>query len=185
MACTAPTPFIYCCSYSIYAEVPAEVPTKAPSTVTAPRNQYHNLNHSVPKNITRNTDIKRYLKDNGKKIRRANRVRFAIASILFLCSVVGCHLMILLVLSNSTPQEANIWLLKYLISLGQDMIVGQLAKAAIQIFCIRTLANGRTSSTLRKFCQALLDPLVARVLAANTAPVKTLSQALRSRYAIQ
>ena len=67
------------------------------------------------------------------------------------------------ILANSTSEEGNGWLLKYLISSAQDLLVIQLAKGYLQWKLIRYLsvrANRRGKCCTNKLANKIIDPFV-------------------------
>ena len=100
-------------------------------------------------------------------IHRRQRVRRCIGAILLVFSIIGNNIVILFIISNSSIEDANGWLFKYSISLGQDLLVIQFLKTFLQIWLIRRLARYiDEASSCRRLMLLLTDKLVLRALAA-------------------
>ena len=76
-----------------------------------------------------------------------------------------CHIVILLIVASSTHREANSWLVKYGISLVQDLLFNQFFKALIQAWLIKRIASGHINRrSVKKIMLRLIDKVVLRAL---------------------
>ena len=86
--------------------------------------------------------------------------------------LLAANFSIYMIIANSTSDESNSWLLKFLISAGQDLLVMPCFKVLLQAKLVSSvggkgaLANlGKSLQLLLRIKLLLLDPLVLRTFA--------------------
>ena len=101
-----------------------------------------------------------------KTMRCRQNFRKVIGAIVIMCVIVCCQVVILIIVSNSTKQQANSWLAKYIITLAQDLLVNQFLKGLIQSWLIKKASRiSDRSSKCRKVLLLLIDKVVLRAVA--------------------
>ena len=157
------------CSTSVYSnpfEYASQASYHSPQKVVLSSISQSSIPNRIPPSIRGSRLIKQYITRNGKLMRRKNRLSFFIAMLLALSITSASHWIILTILANSSVEEAKDWCLKFLISLGQDIICGQLVRFLLQLAAIKTLARHGVSSSLLtvKIMRLFADKLVIRAV---------------------
>ncbi len=101
-----------------------------------------------------------------KKIRRNNSVRFKICCVLVLLIAAGTNYCIYVITANAKGSEANQWLLKFVFSFAQDLLVIPCFKLLFQVKLIKFLGRENQRITcFAKLGKKLVDPLVVKAIA--------------------
>ena len=121
-------------------------------------------NTRIPPGLVGSRRIREYITRNIKKMKRKNRICYSMALLLALGITVSCHWVILMILASSSVEESRVWCLQFLISLAQDLVIGQFLRFLLQLIAIRALARHGVNSSLisMKIMKFLVDKLVLR-----------------------